>query len=82
MPRRLIAVLVLTVTVLLVGAASLYAFDSKSRHHIADGVTVNGVDVGGLTPEQAREKLSNALLKPLDRPVSVLYQGRRFTLTP
>jgi lipoprotein-anchoring transpeptidase ErfK/SrfK len=82
MPRRLIAVLVLTVTVLLVGAASLYAFDSKSRHHIADGVTVNGVDVGGLTPEQARDKLSAALLKPLDRPVSVRYQGRRFTLTP
>jgi lipoprotein-anchoring transpeptidase ErfK/SrfK len=82
MPRRLIAVLVLTVTVLLVGAASLYAFDSKSRHHIADGVTVNGVDVGGLTPEQAKDKLSAALLKPLDRPVSVRYQGRRFTLTP
>src|ERR1044072_8403592 len=82
MPRRLIAVLVLTVTVLLVGAASLYAFDSKSKHHIADDVTVNGVDVGGLTPDQARDKLSAALLKPLDRPVSVRYQGRRFTLTP
>jgi lipoprotein-anchoring transpeptidase ErfK/SrfK len=82
MPRRLIAVLVLTVTVLLVGAASLYAFDSKSKHHIAEGVTVNGVDVGGLTPAQARDKLSAALLKPLDRPVSVRYEGRRFTLTP
>jgi lipoprotein-anchoring transpeptidase ErfK/SrfK len=82
MSRRLIAVFVLTVTVLLVGAASLYAFDSKSKHHIAEGVTVNGVDVGGLTPEQARDKLSAALLKPLDRPVSVRYQGRRFTLTP
>ena len=82
MPRRVLAVLVLTVTVLLVGAATLYAFDSKSKHHIAEGVTVNGVDVGGLTPAQAREKLSNALLKPLDRPVSVRYQGRRFTLTP
>src|SRR3954453_14591448 len=82
MPRRLIAVLVLTVTVLLVGGASLYAFDSKSRHHIADGVTVNGVDVGGLTPAQAHDKLSAALLKPLDRPVSVRYHGRRFTITP
>src|SRR4051794_34619351 len=82
MPRRLIAVLVLTVTVLLVGAASLYAFDSKSKHHIADGVTVNGVDVGGLTPAQAHDKLSAALLKPLDRPVSVRYHGRRFTITP
>ena len=82
MPRRLIAVLVLTVTVLLVGAGSLYAFDRSHKTKIADGVTVNGVDVGGLTPARARAKLSAALLKPLDRPVSVRYKGRRFTLTP
>jgi lipoprotein-anchoring transpeptidase ErfK/SrfK len=82
MPRRLIAVLVLTVTVLLVGAGSLYAFDRSARTRIADGVTVNGVAVGGLTPAQARAKLAAALLKPLDRPVSVRYKGRRFTLTP
>jgi lipoprotein-anchoring transpeptidase ErfK/SrfK len=81
MPRRLIAVLVLTVTALLAGAGSLYAFDRQAKTKIAEGVTVNGVDVGGLTPEQARAKLSAALLQPLDRPVSVRYQGRRFTLT-
>ncbi len=82
MPRRLIAVLVLTVTVLLVGAGSLYAFDRSHKTKIAEGVKVNGVDVSGLTPAQARAKLSEALLQPLDRPVSVRYQGRRFTLTP
>jgi lipoprotein-anchoring transpeptidase ErfK/SrfK len=82
MPRRLIAVLLLTVTVLLVGAGSLYAFDRSARTKIADGVSVNGVPVGGLTPAQARAKLSAALLEPLDRPVSVRYHGRRFTLTP
>jgi lipoprotein-anchoring transpeptidase ErfK/SrfK len=82
MPRRLIAVLLLTVTVLLVGAGSLYAFDRSARTKIAEGVTVNGVPVSGLTPAQARAKLTAALLQPLDRPVSVRYHGRRFTLTP
>ncbi len=81
MPRRLLAVLALTITVLLVGAGSLYAFDQKVKTRIADGVTVNGIDVGGLTPEQARKKLSATLLDPLSRPVSVRYKGRRFTLT-
>ena len=81
MPRRLIAVLVLTVTVLLVGAGSLYAFDRQVRTKIADGVTVNGIAVGGLTPAAAREKLARTLLDPLSRPVSVRYRGRRFTLT-
>jgi lipoprotein-anchoring transpeptidase ErfK/SrfK len=82
MPRRLIAVLALTVTVLLVGAGSLYAFDRQIRTKIADGVTVNGVDVGGLTPAQARSKLEASLVEPLSQPVSVRYKGRRFTLTP
>jgi hypothetical protein len=82
MPRRLIAVLALTVTVLLVGAGSLYAFDRQVRTKIADGVTVNGVDVGGLEPAAARQKLADSLLEPLSRPVSVRYKGRRFTLTP
>ena len=81
MPRRLIAVFVLTLTVLLVGAGSLYAFDRQVRTKIASGVTVNGIAVGGLTPAAAREKLARTLLDPLSRPVSVRYKGRRFTLT-
>jgi hypothetical protein len=82
MSRRLIAVLALTITVLLVGAGSLYAYDKQVRTRIADGVTVNGIDVGDLTPSQARTKLQASLLDPLSRPVSVRYKGRRFTLTP
>jgi lipoprotein-anchoring transpeptidase ErfK/SrfK len=82
MSRRLIAVLALTITVLLVGAGTLYAFDREVRTRIAEGVTVNGIDVGGLTPERARAKLSASLLQPLSRPVSVRYKGTRFTLTP
>jgi lipoprotein-anchoring transpeptidase ErfK/SrfK len=81
MSRRLIAVLAVTVIVLLVGAGSLYAYDRQVRTRIADGVTVNGIDVGGLTPAQARAKLQRSLLDPLSRPVSVRYKGRRFTLT-
>jgi lipoprotein-anchoring transpeptidase ErfK/SrfK len=82
MSRRLIAVFALTITVLLVGAGTLYAFDRQVKTKIAEGVTVNGIDVGGLTPQRARAKLSANLLDPLSRPVSVRYKGRRFTLTP
>jgi hypothetical protein len=81
MPRRLIAVLALTITVLLAGAGSLYAVDRDIQKRIADGVTVNGIEVGGLTPDRARAKLRASLLDPLSRPVSVRYKGRRFTLT-
>jgi L,D-transpeptidase catalytic domain/Putative peptidoglycan binding domain len=82
MQRRVVAVLALTLAVLLAGAGSLYAYDRSNRTTLAEGVSVNGVDVGGLSPEEARAKLRAELLEPLDRPVSVRYQGRRFTLTP
>ena len=81
MPRRLIAVVSLAVVVLLVGAGSLYAFDRTVKRKIAEGVTVNGVDVGGLRPERARAKLEAALVEPLTRPVTVRHDGRRFRLT-
>jgi lipoprotein-anchoring transpeptidase ErfK/SrfK len=81
MPRRLIAVLLLTVTVLLVWAGSLYAYDRSVQEKIADGVTVNGVEIGGMTPARARATLRAALLEPLDRPVKVRYEDKRFELT-
>src|SRR5918999_2107874 len=82
MPKRLLAVLALMLAILLAGAGSLYAYDRSYRTQIAEGVTVNGVDVGGLDPGQARAKLRAALLDPLNRPVTARYEGRRFTLTP
>jgi lipoprotein-anchoring transpeptidase ErfK/SrfK len=82
MPRRFLAVLSLMIVALLVGAGTLYAFDRSQREKIAEGVTVNGVAVGGLTPDAARAKLRSALLEPLDRPVVARFEGRRFTLTP
>jgi lipoprotein-anchoring transpeptidase ErfK/SrfK len=82
MHRRLLAIVALAVAVLLVGAGTLYAYDRSNRTTIAEGVTVNGVEVGGLSPERARAKLRQALLEPLDQPVTARYEGRHFTLTP
>jgi hypothetical protein len=81
MPRRLAAVVTLAVVVLLVGAGSLYAFDRQVKTKIAEGVTVNGIDVSGLKPQQARARLQAALVEPLTRPVTVRHKGRRFRLT-
>ena len=49
---------------------------------IAEGIKVNGVDVGGMSAAQARTKLRAALLEPLNRPVTARYEGKRYTLTP
>jgi lipoprotein-anchoring transpeptidase ErfK/SrfK len=68
--------------VLLVGAAGVYLYDASQSDDIADGVKVGGVNVGGLTKSQAREKLQRELVTPLSQPVKVRgIGGHSFTLT-
>jgi lipoprotein-anchoring transpeptidase ErfK/SrfK len=74
----LVAALVL---VLLVGAVAAYAYDSSRDDLIAKGVTIAGVDVGGMKVGEARRIVARELREPLERPISVVHSGRRFTLS-
>ncbi|HEX3316691.1 MAG TPA: L,D-transpeptidase family protein [Solirubrobacteraceae bacterium] len=68
--------------VLLVGAVAVYLYDQSQSDDIAKGVKVGGVDLGGLSKAQAREKLQRELVGPLNQPVKVTGPGgARFTLT-
>ena len=63
--------IVATLVVLLVAAAGgVYAYDSAREHQITKGITVGGVDVGGLNEARPREpRLRAAVLEPLNQPV-------------
>jgi lipoprotein-anchoring transpeptidase ErfK/SrfK len=74
----LVAVLLL---VLVGGAVAAYAYDSSRDDVIADGVTVAGVDVGGMQVGEARHVIARELREPLERPISVVHSGRRFSLS-
>ena len=80
--RKRVAVIAAAVGLLLLaGAGGVYAYDHANAEEIGKGVRVGGVDVSGLTPEQARAKLRTAVLEPLSRPVVVRVRGKRHTLT-
>ena len=82
MRRRSLAIFVgLLAVLLLVAAGGVYAYDSGRSDTIAKGVRVSGVDVGEMTPAEARGELRRALLEPLRKPVTVRYKQRRFKLT-
>ena len=68
--------------VLIFGAAAVYAYDSSREDQIAEGVTVAGVDVGGLTAAQARRVIRRDVAAPLEKPVAVVHKRKRFTLSP
>ncbi len=67
--------------VLVGGAVAAYAYDSSNENTIANGVTVAGVPVGGLTADQARAKLQSQVASPLKKPVVVTHADKRYTLS-
>jgi len=74
-----IAVVVAAVVVVL-GAAGAYAYDSSQKDKIAEGVTIAGVDVGGLDQEEAAALVRKRLLAPLQHSLRVSFDGENWNL--
>jgi lipoprotein-anchoring transpeptidase ErfK/SrfK len=74
----LVAVLLL---VLIGGAVAAFAYDNSRDDLIANGITIAGVDVGGMTTAEARQVVQRELQEPLERPVRVRRGKTRFTLS-
>ena len=62
-------------------AVAVVVLDSRAKDHIARGVKVGGVDVGGLTPAAARTKLHTRLLAPLKAPIKVHHGPKTWSLS-
>ena len=72
---------VVTGAILLVlGAIGAYAYDSSQDGKIADGVTIGGVDVGGMTEAEAERAVRRQLLAPLRHSLRVGYDGQSWVL--
>jgi lipoprotein-anchoring transpeptidase ErfK/SrfK len=82
MTKRIAVLTVLLVVALGAAAGGVYAFDHARSETIAKGVSVNGVDVGGMKVAAARAKVRAALLEPLNRKVVVRHGDQRFVLRP
>jgi lipoprotein-anchoring transpeptidase ErfK/SrfK len=74
--------IVVALVLLILGAGAAYAWDSAKKDEIAEGVTIGGVDVGGMTAEEASAVVEADLIEPLDKPVTVTYEKEQFTLEP
>jgi lipoprotein-anchoring transpeptidase ErfK/SrfK len=48
---------------------------------IAKGVMIAGVDVGGMKVGEARQIVARELRRPLERPISVVHAGQRYSLS-
>jgi lipoprotein-anchoring transpeptidase ErfK/SrfK len=64
------------------GGAYAYFWDRSNADLIASGVTVAGIDVGGLHAAQARAVLDARLVHPLERPLRIEHDGYSFVVRP
>lgn len=81
MGRKTQIAIVVVVGLFLVGAVAAYAYDSTQKDKIADGVSIAGVDVGGMDEEEAKEAVRASLLRPLRNPIRVSYDGKGWELS-
>lgn len=75
-----VAVLVSLLIALIGGAVAAWAYDGSKGDEIAEGITIGGVDVGGLTADQARLTLKQELLRPLRKPIVVTHGDDKWRL--
>jgi lipoprotein-anchoring transpeptidase ErfK/SrfK len=81
--RKVVIVLV-AVLALLAGAAAAAAWRYEATQHdrLAEGVTVAGVDVGGMRVPAARAALERRIGNPLAQPITILYRHGQFVFSP
>lgn len=77
---RIASITILFVVVIGAAIGGLAFADHRSAEHIADGTRVAGVDVGGLTREQALQRVSRRVGAQIRRPAQVRVGQRTFTL--
>jgi lipoprotein-anchoring transpeptidase ErfK/SrfK len=68
--------------VMCVLAGAVYAYDHGRRDKIAKGISVGGVDIGGLTKAQAERRLEARYLAALHEPIVIHHATKTWTLGP
>ena len=68
------------VAVLLLLAGGIVVYDSSREDRIAEGITVGGLAVGGLTREEAAERIEAGVAARLRRPIRARFEDREFKL--
>ena len=74
--------MVAVIALMLAAAVGAYAWDNSRSDQIAEGITIGGVDVGGMTAGQAREVVDAELVEPLQKHVTVDFEGVKYKLSP
>jgi lipoprotein-anchoring transpeptidase ErfK/SrfK len=84
--RRVVIILAVLLGILGVGAAGVayatYDYSTKYEGKFLPGVSVAGIDVAGMTADEALDAVKTEIEPQLDREITVKYKGREWATTP
>ncbi|MEV4420031.1 L,D-transpeptidase/peptidoglycan binding protein [Patulibacter sp. NPDC049589] len=81
MRQRPVLIITSLLAVLLVACGGVLVADASTPKKIPDGVTIGGVDVGGLTKSAAEVKARTELTNRLSKPIRVVHSDQEWNLT-
>ena len=79
--HKIAIALVALVTMGLLLAVGVWAYDDAQKDQIAPGIKIGGVDVGGRSADSARKVIKRQVVEPLKQPIVVTYDGKSYTLS-
>jgi len=86
MGRRALIILAVLLGILGLGAAGVayatYDYSTQYEGKFLPGVSVAGIDVAGMTTDEALEAVKTEIEPQLDRQITVTFKGRKWTTTP
>jgi lipoprotein-anchoring transpeptidase ErfK/SrfK len=81
MRSKAFTLVAILVVLLVAGSVAGFAYDSTRDDRVAEGVTIGGVPVGGLSAAEARAKVRAQVAARIERPIAVTHGEARFTLS-
>jgi lipoprotein-anchoring transpeptidase ErfK/SrfK len=80
--HKLLIALAAILTLGLLLAVGVWAYDDAQKDQIASGIKIGGVDVGGRDADSARKIIQRDVVEPLSQPVVVTYNDKDYKLSP
>lgn len=80
--KKLIIALIIATFILLLFFSTIFAIANLNNNKIISGVSIKGIDVSGLTKEEAFEKISNITSKKLTTPFNLVHNDLVTTIIP
>lgn len=80
--RILVPLVIITIILIIIIFSTIFAVLNIDKEKIISGISISGVDVSGLTQEEAKAKINNLYQEKKEKEIAIKYEDYETTLNP